>query len=92
MLDDPELSAEAARILDRAADARRQYKRHSRVPDWNKLRDLVAEPLVELRQRIDEEINRRQSPDALAPIDRDAAPAEFTEQVRRYYQRLGAGE
>jgi len=92
MLGDPELAAQAARIRDRVEEVRRDYKRHSRLPDWNKLQTLVAEPLVELRQRIDQEISRRESPDALAPIDRDAAPAEFTEQVRRYYQRLGAGQ
>ena len=53
---------------------------------------MVAEPLVELRGRIDEEIRRRESPDSLVPIDRDAAPAEFAEEVRLYYQRLGSGE
>jgi hypothetical protein len=53
---------------------------------------MVAEPLRELRQRIAEEIRRKESPDALAPIDRDSAPAEFAEQIRLYYQRLGSGE
>jgi hypothetical protein len=92
MLNDPELSAEAARIRDRAEEARADYKRRSRTPDWTKLQDLVAEPLTELRQRIAEEIRRQESPDALVPIDRDAAPAEFADEVRLYYQRLGSGE
>jgi len=48
--------------------------------------------LAELRVRISEEIRRKESPDALAPIERDAAPAEFAEEVRLYYQRLGSGE
>jgi hypothetical protein len=92
MLDDPDLSAEAARIRDRAEAARVDYIRHSKTPDWNKLQDMVAEPLAELRGRIAEEIRRKESPDALAPIDRDAAPPEFAEEVRLYYQRLGSGE
>jgi hypothetical protein len=92
MLDDSELSAEVARIRDRAQDARIEFKRHSRPPDWTKLQDIVAEPLRELRQRIAEEIRRKESPDAVAPIDRDSAPAEFADQIRLYYQRLGSGE
>ena len=87
-----ELRAEAARIRDRAEDAREEFKRHAKEPDWTKLQDLVAEPLVELSRRIDEEIRRLESPDALVPIDRDPVPPEFAEQVRRYYERLGSGE
>jgi hypothetical protein len=92
MLEDPELRSEAARILDRAEDARADYKRHSKEPDWTKLQDLVSQPLVELSRRIDEEIRRLDSPDALVPIDRDPVPPEYAEQVRRYYERLGSGE
>ena len=55
-------------------------------------RILCREPLVELSRRIDEEIRRLESPDALVPIDRDPVPPEFAEQVRRYYERLGSGE
>jgi hypothetical protein len=92
MLDDPELRGEAARIRDRAADARAEFKRHSKLPDWNKLQELVAEPLNELSRRIGEEIKRRESPDSLVPIDRDPVPPEFADGVRRYYERLGSGE
>jgi hypothetical protein len=52
----------------------------------------VSEPLVELSRRIDEEIRKLESPDALVPIDRDPVPPEFAEQIRRYYERLGSGE
>ncbi|HEY3394499.1 MAG TPA: DUF4175 family protein [Lacipirellulaceae bacterium] len=92
MLEDPELRSEAARILDRAEDARADFKRHSKEPDWTKLQDLVSQPLVELSRRIDDEIRRLESPDALVPIDRDPVPPEYAEQVRRYYERLGSGE
>jgi hypothetical protein len=92
LLDDPELRAEAARIRDRARAAREEYKRHAKQPDWNKLRGLVAEPIDELRDRIAEEVRRRQSPDALVPIDRDPVPPQFTEGVRSYYERLGSGQ
>jgi hypothetical protein len=92
MLDDPELSAEVARIRDRTEAARVDYVRHSQTPDWEQLQNMVAEPLAELRRRIADEIRRKESPDSLVPIDRDVAPPEFAEEVRLYYQRLGSGE
>jgi hypothetical protein len=92
MLDDAELRNDAARIRDRAEDARQDFRKHAKEPDWTKLQDLVADPLVELSHRIDEAIQRLESPDALVPIDRDPVPPEFVEQVRRYYERLGSGE
>ena len=92
LLDNPELRAEAARIRDRARAAREEFKRHSKVPDWTKLKGLVAEPINELRDRVAEEVRRRESPDALVPIDRDPVPPQFAEGVRRYYERLGSGQ
>ncbi|SIO41371.1 hypothetical protein SAMN05444166_4502 [Singulisphaera sp. GP187] len=91
LLNDPELRAEAARIRDRVRGAREEFKRHSKEPDWTKLKDLVAEPIGELSKRIAEEVRKRESPDSLVPIDRDSVPPEFAEGVRRYYEQLGSG-
>jgi hypothetical protein len=92
MLDDADLRSEAARIRDRATEARSEYKKRSAEPDWEKLKVSIAEPLNELSRRLENEIRRHESPDALVPIDRDPVPPEFSEQVRRYYERLGSGE
>jgi hypothetical protein len=92
MLDDADLRSEAARIRDRAAEARTEFKKHAAEPDWEKLQVSIAEPLVELSRRIENEIRRSESPDALVPIDRDPVPPQYSEQVRRYYERLGSGE
>jgi hypothetical protein len=92
MLDDEDLRSEAARIRDRAEDARIDFKRHAKIPNWTRLQDLVADPLLELSRRINEEIRRSESPDAMVPIDRDPVPPEFADEVRRYYERLGGGK
>jgi hypothetical protein len=92
LIDDPEMRAEAARIRDRVRGEREEFKRHSKEPDPTKLQELIAEPLNMLRQRIREEILRKESPDALVPIDRDPVPPQYSEGVRRYYERLGSGE
>jgi hypothetical protein len=89
LLDDPQLRAEAARIRDRVRAAREEFKRHAKEPDWKQLQDMVQKPLTELRDRVAEEVRRRESPDALVPIDRDPVPPRFTDGVRKYYERLG---
>jgi len=52
----------------------------------------IAGPLMELRTRISEELARRESKEALVPIDRDPVPTRYSELVRRYYEELGKSE
>jgi len=91
LLPDTGMRAEAARIRDRVRGAREEFKRHSKEPDPAKLKQMVAEPIRELRDRVAQEVRRRESPDALVPIDRDPVPPQFAEGVKRYYERLGSG-
>jgi hypothetical protein len=92
LLEDPELRAEAARIRDRARGFRQDLKRHSKEPNWDLVRELVAKPLVELRDRVAEEVLKRTSKDALVPIDRDQVPPRFADPVRKYFDRIGSGQ
>jgi len=52
----------------------------------------IAGPLLELRTRVSEELARRESKEALVPIDRDPVPTRYSELVRRYYEELGRSE
>jgi hypothetical protein len=92
MVDDPELRAEAARIRDRARAVRAEFKRHSATPQWDLVQDQIAEPLVQLKQRVAEELLRRTSREAIVPLDRDPVPPQYTEKTRQYYERLGTGK
>jgi len=92
MMSDAELRSDAARIRDRARNVRIDLKRHSREPNWDLVESMIAEPLHELQRRIEQELLKRQSRDALVPIDRDPVPPGFEDSVRRYYERLGAGK
>jgi hypothetical protein len=89
MLDDPELRSDVARLREQARSIRAEYKRHSKEPNWDLVRENLLQPLVELQQQIHEEILRHQSRDALVPIDRDPVPDKYSEQVKRYYEQLG---
>ena len=92
MLDQPELRNELARVRDRARSLRTDFKRHSKAPQWDMVRTEMLKPLVEVRSRVMEELAKRESKEALVPIDRDPVPPKFSEKVRKYYEQLGKSE
>jgi hypothetical protein len=92
MIDVNELRTELARVRERARAMRADLKRHGKEPQWPLVRSQIATPLAEVRNRVAEELARRESKDALVPIDRDPVPNKFTELVRRYYEKLGKNE
>ena len=54
--------------------------------------ERFIKPLMELRDRVVEELSKKDAGKNLAPVDRDPVPAEFRDLVKRYYQELGAGK
>ncbi|MDB5391256.1 MAG: hypothetical protein JWM11_6902 [Planctomycetaceae bacterium] len=92
MVDNPELRAEAARIREQARSIRAEMKRHSAEPNWKLVRVNVAEPLIELSNRVADELLRRNSKQAIVPLDRDPVPPKYSEKTRRYYEQLGNGK
>ena len=93
MIEDPELAAEAARIRDRARNFRVEFNRTGGDPKWRLVEEMVAEPLQELHKEVLNELLRRSGKkNELVPIDRDLVPDEFVDQVKDYYERLGAGQ
>ncbi len=89
MIDDPNLRTEAARIREIAKGVRVEFKQHSVQPDWDLVKMKIGTPLAELRNRLTEELARRESKESLVPIDRDPVPIKYAERVRRYYEDLG---
>ncbi len=92
MVDDPKLRGEVARVREAARDIRREMRRDFKGPNWDVVREFVAQPLNELRDRVAEELLRKGSNEPLVPIDRDPVPAKYAEEVRRYYETLGSGQ
>ena len=89
ILDFPDLRDGVAAARERARLLRQQYKRDHKKPDWAVVRLQVVNPLAEVRDRIADELARRQSGDNLVPIDRDPVPTRYSDLVRRYYEELG---
>jgi hypothetical protein len=91
MVNDPQLRGQAAQIRDRVRAVRSDFNRHTVPPNWDMVSTSIVKPLVELRDSVNQELMRRQSAEALVPIDREPVPTEYAEQVRQYYERLGSG-
>jgi len=91
MLEDPEMRRLAARALDRTRDLRRDFKRNDAPPNQELVQRQVAGPLLELRDRVFEELARKDESGKLVPLDRDPVPMRYRELVRGYYERLGSG-
>jgi hypothetical protein len=89
MVDDPGIRAEVARVREIARGIRVEFKRHSLAPKWEAVRIQISAPLAEVRDRVAEELARRESKENLVPIDRDPVPQKYAERVRRYYEDLG---
>ena len=89
LVDQPALREAVANARERARLMRQEFKRDQKKPDWAVVKLQILKPLVEVRARLGEELARRDSKDALVPIDRDPVPSRYTESVRRYYEELG---
>lgn len=89
LIDDPVLRNQVAEARERARLIRREHRQDLVKPDWAVVQLEIVRPLVEVRNRLAEELARRESSDPLVPIDRDPVPSRFAEQVRRYYEELG---
>ena len=85
------LREEATRIRQAAAEMRRDLQRHSKVPDPMDIDEMIVKPLDSLARRVAAERARIEGRDPSIRLDRDPVPAEFADEVREYFQRLGAG-
>lgn len=92
MLTQPELRNQVEQVIDHARNLRRDYYRDTDVPQVEHLQARIVAPLVELRDKVTEELARREGKNPLAPVDRDPVPEMYRELVQKYYEQLGAGK
>ncbi|MBB5035808.1 hypothetical protein [Prosthecobacter dejongeii] len=91
LLTQPQLRNEAAKVLDNARALRIDHERNNLAPQSDHLGMCITQPLVELRNRVAEELARRDPANPTVPVDRDPVPPAFRDLVKRYYQELGHG-
>ena len=88
MVDSEELRKRAAAIRDQARSIRREFKRHGKEPEWDMVSKQIAEPLIELRDLVREELLKLESDESPVPIDRDPVPERFSDLDEKYYKEL----
>jgi hypothetical protein len=91
LLESSEWRNDVASARDRARVLRQRVRTQSERPDWATVRFDIMGPLVAVRDRVHEELARRDVDRALIPIDRDPVPGRYVELVREYYEELGRG-
>ncbi|MAS96186.1 MAG: hypothetical protein CMO55_23535 [Verrucomicrobiales bacterium] len=91
MIPQEDIRNDIARVLDDARAMRIDYRRNNEPPAAATIQEKITSPLLELRERISEELAKMNKENPIAPIDRDPVPSEFRDLVRRYYEELGTG-
>jgi hypothetical protein len=89
MLEDPEIRNRVAQVRDRAKAMRAEFKRHGAEPQWDLVKSQLLNEMQALQQRINQELEKRESDRAMVPIDREPVPEEFDSLVQKYYELLG---
>jgi len=83
MVDQKDIRNGLAQVLDDARAMRIDFRRNNNAPQADSINQHITNPLVELRQRLNEEIAKLNKENSIAPIDRDPVPSEFRDLVRR---------
>jgi hypothetical protein len=91
MVEQDDLRNELAKVLDDARAMRIEFRRNNSPPQARSIDQRITMPLVEIRDRVAEELAKLDKENPLAPIDRDPVPREYRDLVKRYYQELGSG-
>ena len=85
----PELRNQVSEVRQSARDIRRENKENGKPPKWDLVDMQILRPMTEINKRLEEELSLRQPKRELIPVDHEPVPAQYSELVRRYYERLG---
>ncbi|MBC8243690.1 MAG: hypothetical protein H8E20_04795 [Verrucomicrobia bacterium] len=85
----PELRNQVSEVRQSARDIRRENKENGKPPKWDLVDMQVLRPMTEINKRLEQELSLRQPKRELVPVDHEPVPAQYSELVRRYYERLG---
>lgn len=92
VVDPTDLRNQLATVRDRASVMRQDFRQSGRKPDTGVVRDQILTPLTQVRVWLQEELARKERADSLVPLDRDPVPDNFSELVRKYYEKLGSAQ
>ncbi len=91
-LDPQDLRNQLTTVRERTSALRAQFRVNGRRPDDKYVREQIIEPMTQVRVWLQEEIARQQNASSLVPLDRDPVPDNYSELVRKYYEKLGSAQ
>jgi hypothetical protein len=89
-LDSPDLRNQLATVRDRLGAFRAEYRNGRRAPSAETIREQLLMPLSQVQVWVQEELARQENSASLVPLDRDPVPQNYSELVRKYYEKLGS--
>ncbi len=92
VLDSPGLRNQLATARERVGAFRGNYRQYGRVPETEAIRSEILVPMTQVRVWLQEELARLDDANSLVPLDRDPVPDNYSELVRRYYEKLGSAQ
>jgi hypothetical protein len=92
VVDSVELRNRLATVRERVGAYRADYRRYGRLPPAEAVKMQVLQPMTEVRAQLQEELARLENARSLVPLDHDPVPDNYSELVRKYYEKLGGGQ
>jgi hypothetical protein len=92
VVDSVELRNRLATVRERVAAFRAEYRLHDRMPLVDAVKMQVLQPMTEVRVQLQEDLARLENVRSLVPLDHDPVPDNYSELVRKYYEKLGGGQ
>jgi len=92
VLDPADLRNQLATVRDRLAAFRAGYRERREIPRPDEVRTQLLVPLEQVRVWVQEELSRQENASSLVPLDRDPVPENYSDLVRKYYEKLGSAQ
>jgi hypothetical protein len=92
VVDSVELRNRLATVRERVAAFRADYRQLGRWPPPEAVKMQVLQPMTEIRVQLQEDLARLENVRSLVPLDHDPVPDNYSELVRKYYEKLGGGQ
>jgi hypothetical protein len=89
VLDEQALRNQLATARERAAAIRAEFRQSRIKPKADLVRRQILDPIVEVRVELHENLVRLTDTNNLVPLDHDPVPENYSELVRKYYEKLG---
>lgn len=89
VLDEQALRNQLATARERAASMRADFRQSRIKPKADLVRRQILDPINEVRVELHDDLARITDTNNLVPLDHDPVPENYSELVRKYYEKLG---